>query len=108
MAQKTIPQKINKEIREYLKILKTDELPIQQVWLFGSFAKGKPHKWSDIDLCVVTPKFKSSWDVLQYLWQKRRKNYGLTIEPVGYTTKDFKEGSSLIDEIKRTGIRLKI
>ncbi|MEK9130156.1 MAG: hypothetical protein AAB526_02055 [Patescibacteria group bacterium] len=41
MLKKTIPQKVKKEINEYIKILKDDKLPIKKVILFGSFVKGK-------------------------------------------------------------------
>jgi len=108
MAQKKIPKKIKKEINEYITVLKKDHLPIRQVWLFGSYAKGNPHQWSDIDLCIISPKFKDPFHALQYLWLKRVKDVGLTIEPVGYSQKDFAEGSSLISEIKRHGIKMKI
>lgn len=33
-------------------------LPIRKLILFGSFAKGKAHEFSDIDLIIVSPKFK--------------------------------------------------
>lgn len=106
MVKKRISPKVKKEISEYLADLRKDHLPIKQVFLFGSHAKGAPHQWSDIDLCVVSPKFKDSWSGLQYLWQKRKR--GLIIEPVGYTPKDFEEGSPLISEIKEYGIEIKI
>ena len=86
--------------------LKKDQLPISRAVLFGSYAKGNHHLWSDIDLCIVSPNFKDSWSGLQYLWQKRRR--GLAIEPVGYTPKDFREGSALISEIKKYGVEIKI
>lgn len=108
MARKTIPSKVTKEINDYLDVLKKDRLPIREAWLFGSYAKGNPHKWSDIDLCVVSPKFKDPFRAMQYLWLKRIKDVGLTIEPVGYSQKDFTDGSSLISEIKEHGIKIKI
>jgi len=42
----TFKEKINKEI------------PIHKMILFGSRAYGKPHKWSDFDLMVISTKFK--------------------------------------------------
>lgn len=32
-------------------------LPVEKIVLFGSFAKGNNHKWSDIDIAVVVKKF---------------------------------------------------
>src|SRR3989344_7901113 len=34
------------------------ETPVQKMILFGSQAKGKIHKWSDVDLLIVSHKFK--------------------------------------------------
>ena len=108
MAKKKISPKVEKEIKEYINILKEDNLPVQKVILFGSYAKGKQNKWSDVDVCIVSPKFKDAFSALQYLWLKREKDYGLTIEPIGFNPKDFAESDSLIDEIKRTGIEIKV
>lgn len=108
MAKKAVPKKIEKEIIEYIANLKKDRLPIKRVILFGSYAKGKQHKWSDIDLCVISPRFKNAFKDMQYLWLKRINDYGHAIEPVGFSPKDFREGSSVINEIKQTGIEIKI
>lgn len=32
--------------------------PIKKMILFGSMARGKPHRYSDIDLIIVSPKFR--------------------------------------------------
>lgn len=106
MSQKKIPQKVKRAILEYLQALRADHLPITKVYLFGSYATGKAHEFSDIDLCILSPKFQDPWDALQYLWSKRTRDIGLTIEPVGFSSADFKENTSLISEIKRTGIQI--
>lgn len=31
------------------------EIPVQEVILFGSYAKGNPREYSDIDLAVISP-----------------------------------------------------
>ncbi len=58
MARKRIPKKIIKKVEEYTSTLTNNNLPIHEVYLFGSFAKDKQHKWSDIDVCIISPKFK--------------------------------------------------
>jgi predicted nucleotidyltransferase len=108
MSKKTFSKKVKNEIQEYLDVLKADKLPITQVFLFGSYAKGNPNQWSDIDLCVISPKFKDSWKAMQYLWSKRISDSGLTIEPIGFSPKNFQIEDSLVHEIKRTGIEIKI
>ncbi|OGQ44561.1 MAG: hypothetical protein A3H42_06190 [Deltaproteobacteria bacterium RIFCSPLOWO2_02_FULL_46_8] len=89
-----------------MSALHKDRLPIQKVYLFGSYARGNPHRWSDIDLCVVSPRFTDPWKATQYLWSKRTTDRGRTIEPVGFSPKDFQHESPLTREIKKTGIEV--
>ncbi len=104
---KEIPKKVQKSIQTYLKILKEDDLPITRVLLFGSYAKGTAKSWSDVDLCIISPRFRDPWLALQYLWSKRVEDKGATIEPIGFSPKDFAEESPLIQEVKRSGIEIK-
>lgn len=107
MAKKTIPKKIRKEIDEYINVLKADKLPIKKVILFGSYAKKKQNNWSDIDLCIISPKFNNPIDAMQYLWEKKINDSTPTIEPIGFNPKDFEDNySSLIKEIKTNGIEI--
>ena len=108
MPKKAISKKVKTQIDKYVDLLKQDNLPIKKVILFGSYAKGTQGEWSDIDLCVISPKFKSSWDALNYLWDKRIIfDTKYTIEPIGFNPKDFNDKYSfLINEIKTTGIEI--
>lgn len=101
-----LPRKVQKSIQSYIQGLEADGLPVTKVILFGSYAKGKANKWSDIDLCVISPQFKDAWSALQYLWSKRIEDEGITIEPVGFSAKDFKEETPLVHEIRTTGVRV--
>ena len=50
-----------KDLIKKLKIFRESvnkEVPIYKMLFFGSYAKGNPHKWSDIDLIVVSAKFR--------------------------------------------------
>lgn len=106
MAKKNLPKPVTAQIQKYLAILKKDKLPIDKVFVYGSYAKGSASQWSDIDLCVVSPKFKNTWSAIEYLWALRPFDPTYTIEPIGFSTKDFRDGSSLVDEIKHFGIEL--
>ena len=108
MVKRKISKKLKEKINEYVKILKKDKLPIKKVVLFGSYAKGKQNKWSDVDLCIVSPKFKDPFEAMQYLSLKTSFDMKYAIEPVGFSVKDFKQGSILINEIKRTGVEMSI
>lgn len=109
MAKKIISAKVKKIVNEYARRLeKKDHLPIEKVIIFGSHIKGKPHKWSDIDVCIVSPKFRDNFKALEYLWSKRNdQEVKEGLEPVGFSNKDFQKGSSLIKEILETGIAVR-
>ena len=72
MARKKIPAEVKKSLDQYLAVLKQDNLPIKEAILFGSFAKGSK-KWSDIDICIISSKFKSRSGAISYLWRKNMK-----------------------------------
>ncbi|MBA3046947.1 nucleotidyltransferase domain-containing protein [Patescibacteria group bacterium] len=110
MHRKKIPKKVSAEIKRYVKTLQEDDLPVKKVILFGSFAKGRQREWSDIDLCIISPKFKDAWSALEYLWSKRKIfDIKYTIEPIGFSPKDFQDKyDSLIQEIKTTGIEIPV
>ncbi len=100
--------KTKKFIKEYISLLREDSLPIERIYFYGSRVNGNYKKGSDIDVCIVSPKFKSRWDAFDYLWSKRRKIDVLRgIEPVGYPLKDFIDEDPLVYEIKKTGVEIK-
>ncbi|MCL6477949.1 MAG: nucleotidyltransferase domain-containing protein [Peptococcaceae bacterium] len=50
---------MEKRIRDELNILKdiiVDTVPVEQIFLFGSYANGTPHADSDLDIYVVIPE----------------------------------------------------
>jgi len=56
MAPKKLTQSIVKIVRDYGRVV-AKAIPVQEVIVFGSYAKGDAHADSDIDVCVVSPKF---------------------------------------------------
>ena len=85
-----------------------ETLPLKQILLFGSFATGKIHEGSDIDLVLVgqfTERFQERiFRVLEL------NDEGLPIEPLCYTPDEFEamiqEENPFILEVLRTGKRL--
>ena len=108
MVKKTIPKKVKVAISNYVKELKGDRLPIQKVILYGSYAKGRAGKWSDIDICIISSAFRKK-DALEYLWKmKTKRDIKTMISPVGFHPKDFIDESPLVWEIKKTGREIKV
>ncbi len=108
MAKKRIPEKIKKITRGYVeRIMEKENLKVNKVMIFGSYAKGKTHRWSDIDVCIISPRFKDEFEALQFLWTRRNKREVMAgLELIGFSAKSFREGSSLIKEIKETGVEI--
>ena len=80
-------------------------VPLRQVILFGSYAHGTPHQWSDVDVAIVADQFVNGayHDVrpfTQLLWKYA------DIEPHTFSTTRFENeaGDPFIETIKRTGI----
>lgn len=109
MVKKRITKKVAKIVKDYTQRLsREDKLPIKRVIIFGSQVNGRKKKWSDIDVCIVSPKFKDSFQALEYLWSRRKdEEVRQGLEPIGFSPKEFKQEDSLIQEIKRKGIRLR-
>ena len=107
MAKKRLSKKVIEQAKAYKKILQTEKLPIQAFYIFGSYAKGTQHKWSDIDICVVSPKFKDSWHGLNYLMDRVPAGSSWLIEPHGLNPKEFNNKySTLATEVKEHGIKI--
>lgn len=90
---------------EFVEKLKT-LLPIEKMYLYGSFARGEIHEGSDIDLLIVG-------DFKGRLFERIGMILDLTdlpVEPLVYTREEFealqKEGNPFIEEVLRTGIEL--
>ena len=98
-------EELLKEIRIFADRLKK-ELPVKEVYLYGSFAKGEIHEGSDIDLFIIG-------DFKERLFDRIGKILDLTdlpIEPLVYTVEEFEElkksQNPFITEVLKTAVRL--
>ena len=100
--------KINKSVEDTVlqfgRYLIQHGTPISKLVIFGSYAKNNAHKYSDIDVCVVSPKFgKDPVDEMQYLF-KQRRNVDSSIEPYPASLEAYEElESPIIWEIRKYG-----
>ncbi len=81
-------------------------MPVKEVYLYGSFAKGEIHEGSDIDL-IIRGDFKERF------FERIGKVLDLTdlpVEPLVYTEDEFRqmirEGTPFISEIMKDAKRL--
>jgi len=90
---------------DFVKVLK-EKLPIKEVYLYGSFARGELHEGSDIDLVVVG-------DFKENFFARIGRILDLTdlpIEPLAYTEEEFgqmiSQGNPFLLSVLRSGKKL--
>jgi len=96
-----------KRVKNYAKEINKNGVTLRKVILFGSYAKGMQHKWSDIDVALVADDFSG----VGFLDRQRFSGIGIKkpyirIEPITYPTDYFMESDPFIEEIKNTGIEI--
>lgn len=96
-----------KIVKKYAKKLKGEKFIFSSIYFFGSRAKGRHHKDSDIDIAVISPKFRNRFGRnYRKLWDFR-EDIDNRIEPHGFTEADFKNlADPLVYEIRKTGIKV--
>jgi len=94
-------------VRNYAQDVESHGVRLRNVILYGSFAKGTQHEWSDIDVALVADEFTGFYfndsDLFPYVGIK--KPY-IRIETKTYPTDYFNEGDPFINEIVKTGIKI--
>ncbi|MBI2343408.1 MAG: nucleotidyltransferase domain-containing protein [Deltaproteobacteria bacterium] len=98
---------IRKVAAELRAVLKKAGIQRPRLILFGSYAKGRPRPWSDIDLCVVSKQFGRDdfAEMARLSILAKRVSYLLEVHPLH--PQDLQRGlHPLADEIKRTGVTL--
>jgi len=92
-------------INQYVSDVKA-ELPINKVYLYGSYAKGTAQWDSDVDLCFFSDSFTSQ-DTMQVLGRlfelKRSYNEYVCLEPNAFPTSELYNDNPFVKEILRTG-----
>ena len=96
-----------KTVKNYAKEINKTGVNLRKVILFGSFAKGTQHEWSDIDVALVADDFTGVGilDTPRFSRINLQTPY-IRIEPITYPTDYFVESDPFIEEIKNTGIEI--
>lgn len=92
------------EVIERVKIFAErarQSLDVQQVILFGSYARGTATEHSDIDVAVVTGTPPADWLEASTNLFRLRRDIDLSIEPVLIDASHDRSG--FVEEIRRTG-----
>ncbi len=104
MAQ--LPDKIKNTIDKYLQALRHNNIPIKKAILFGSYASGNFHEWSDIDIALVSDIFEGDRIDDKDKIRKITLSVSSKIEVIPFLSTDFNLQNPFVKEILETGIKL--
>lgn len=94
-------------VNKYISKLLHEGLKVQAAYIYGSYAKGNFAQDSDIDICIVSSDISAENEQDWIRLGKARWDVDLRLAPVGYSTTEFKkEWTPLVQEIKKTGIKV--
>jgi predicted nucleotidyltransferase len=101
-----VEKAVLRTIRKYLKAVAGQGIPVKAGVLFGSYATGKIHQWSDIDLLVISPRFDKKFKRkdIDLLWHVAA-DVDSRIEPIAVGERQYRESrdSYIIVEARREG-----
>jgi predicted nucleotidyltransferase len=83
-------------------------LPVEKVFLYGSYAKGTASEQSDIDICFFLRNFgnQDRIEILTELLTVLCKHNDLYFEPNVFEMDDIPRGNPFVKEVLRTGIEI--
>ncbi len=94
-------------VKKYLRKVQKAGIPVIQAYIFGSQVKGKTRYGSDIDLCIISPRFGKDRQKERVMLMNLTDETTDIIEPHPYSPADFQNPfDALSSEIKKTGIIL--
>ena len=89
-------------VRRYKQVISPRFNGQAKVVMFGSYSKGNPNPWSDIDVAVIGPTIaEDKWLETSVALGKDSDKVSLLIEPVLMAENHW---SPLYDDVMRTGV----
>jgi len=82
---------------------------VDRVYLYGSYAKGKPRPHSDIDIAVISSVFGENIVKETAMLMEAFEDVSLMVEPRAYSREEYnkaEKGSFLYDEVIQKGVSI--
>ncbi len=105
MAQKSITEIIS-IVKDYLSVLKKNNIRFEKVFLFGSYAKGLALENSDIDIALIMEDFEKDRFDTRLKLMKYSRNFSEVIEPHPFKFSEFDVSNPFAREIIKNGITI--
>ena len=107
MAERSIITSVKNYLNELLRV----GIPVKFGIIFGSHARKDTHRWSDIDLLVISTRYDESFsrEDINLLWRTAaRTDNRIEPVPVGLNRWKTDDGSTIIEIARREGILVSI
>lgn len=101
-----IPVEVKNIINKFIDNAIKNNIELHSVYLFGSFAKGTNHKWSDIDLAVISDDFEGIRFYDRLKLAKTKIETSSSIETHTYRKEDFTLDNPFVGEILSHAIKV--
>ena len=102
-----ISNTIKSIVYQYIKNVKRHGITVEHAYIFGSYAKGKADKNSDIDVCIISKEFGKDRQKERVTLMNIRGNNDDLIEPHPYSPQDFLNPfDPLSYQIKKQGFQI--
>ena len=103
MVQEFYPD-VESVVSRFIEELKK-RIRVERVILFGSYARGTPRPWSDIDLAVISPDFHGGTEEDHLLLVEAARKVTSQIEAIPYLPEDFEhcDSRSFEADIQKNG-----
>jgi predicted nucleotidyltransferase len=95
-----------KTVREFVRKVSDSGIRVEAAYLFGSHARKKAHKWSDIDIAIISPDFSADRIEERIRLTRLSTDVDSRIEPVPFRPADFIDEDPLAWTIRREGLRI--
>ncbi|MBN1491346.1 MAG: nucleotidyltransferase domain-containing protein [Phycisphaerae bacterium] len=87
-------------VKQFADVVRS-RLPVRKVVLYGSYARGTPHEYSDIDVAVLVERIEGDLLDLEAMLFRLGRGIDFRIEPI--LREEGHDPSGLTAEILRTG-----
>ena len=85
--------------------LKADGVPVVSVYLFGSLAMGRQHRWSDVDIAVIHEPFAETRSMERRKVRSLRDDFEVPMDIVCLRSEDFQNHFlSIANEVRERGL----
>lgn len=105
-----MPQDVKIELKSLVDEI-NGVFDVNSIYLFGSYAYGKPNEESDLDICVITnDKSKRKIEIMKLIRKAIAKVQHMSVDLLVYYSDEFSErsklGCTLENQIYNQGVKL--